>query len=299
MQPALFKDWRYRTVSLEQREIQPAAAVANDGQAETQPEDAGLLDTIIGRTRYSKSDKDLLRKTLCKDATQDQFDLFMRQCQRLQLDPFLKQAHLVVRKGQAALQVGVDGYRLLAARSREYAGNDAPLFEGEEKLAGGRTHPVKATVTVYRLVPGGGRLAFSASVLWSEFYPGDGAMGFMYREKPYLMLGKCAECQALRKAFPAETSGVVAEEDLEVSEDQQSPPMSKPLATLDQRKRLDKLRVSLGMDVAEMSGLISKQGFSFSSEMPTEAADELLRQLEGMLARRQSEQDQRQPGEEG
>jgi len=59
MQPALFRDWR-STLSLQQREVQPAAGVVAEGQAEAQAAgDAGLLDVVINRTRYTRADRDL------------------------------------------------------------------------------------------------------------------------------------------------------------------------------------------------------------------------------------------------
>jgi hypothetical protein len=105
-------------------------------------------------------------------------------------------------------QTGIDGYRLTAERSGGYAGSDEPTFDNEEK-------PRKATVTVYRLV-NGVRCPFTASARWDEFFPGE-KQGFMWKKMPCVMLGKCAEAQALRKAFPAELSDVYTKEELEQS----------------------------------------------------------------------------------
>ncbi len=298
MQPTFFNDWRQR-LQLEQREVQPAG----DGQAEAQPhvDHAEVLDQVIARTKYSKADRDLLRRTLCKDASEDQFALFMRYAERTGLDPFARQIHLVIRKGKACIQTGIDGLRLVADRTKRYAGNDAPVFEGEGQLPGGGAHPLQATVTVWKIVDGV-RQPFSATVRWQEFAPPlDLPDSFMWKKMAFNQLAKCAEAQALRKAFPADMAGVYTAEDLEAPED---PPSPRPpaRATIDQRRALDRLRIRLGMDSAEMLGLIAEQGFRSSADMTAEAAEELLVQLEGLAA----DQDikagrpgQRQPGEDG
>ena len=75
------------------------------------------------------------------------------------------------------------------------------------------TVPNKATVTVYKMLEGQ-RLPFTATARWSEYYPGE-KIGFQWRTKPYLMLGKCAESLALRKAFPKLLSGMYSAEEMD------------------------------------------------------------------------------------
>jgi hypothetical protein len=152
------------TLPLPQREVQPAA---NNGQAEQTTDERSLLDTIIGQTRYSKDDRDLIRRTLCKDASEDEFQMFMRYAERTGLDPFARQICLVKRKGRCAIQVQIDGYRLIADRTKQNAGNDEPVFDGEGELPNGRAHPLKATSTVWKLV-NGQRQPFTATVRWEE-----------------------------------------------------------------------------------------------------------------------------------
>lgn len=167
---------------------------------------------LVARIEFTDDKIDLLKRTICKGANNDEFELFLGQCNRTGLDPFAKQIHAVQRwdakqnRNIMAIQIGIDGYRLIADRTGKYAGNDDPVFDNEER-------PAKATVTVYKMV-GGVRCPFTATARWTEYYPGD-KLGFMWKSKPCLMLGKCAESLALRKAFPAELSGLYTDAEMD------------------------------------------------------------------------------------
>jgi phage recombination protein Bet len=155
---------------------------------------------------FTREQIDLIKQTVAKNTTDAQLKLFLYTARTRGLDPLLKQMHAVERKGEMAIQVGIDGLRLIAARTGDYAGNDEPVFiEGDK-------YPSKATVTVWRLVQGE-RRAFTDSAYWAEFYPDDSS-GFMWRKLPHVMLGKVAESRALRKAFPHETSGLYVDEEM-------------------------------------------------------------------------------------
>lgn len=160
---------------------------------------------------YSSSWIDLVKKQVAKDATDDELKLFLYHCKKTGLDPLQRQIYFQKRRSkngeQMTILTGIDGYRLTAQRTGEYAGNDDPIFDNEE-------NPRKATVTVYRFDKRGGRVAFSASARWDQYYPGD-TQGFMWRKMPHLMLGKCAEALALRKAFPQELGNVYTKEEME------------------------------------------------------------------------------------
>lgn len=149
----------------------------------------------------------LLKRTYAKDASTDEFALFVGVAKRSGLDPFTKQVHFVKRGGQMTVQTGIDGYRAIAERTGTLAGIDDATYDSEEN-----TLPKKATVTIYRRV-GDERVPFTASARWSEYFPGE-KMGFMWKKMPYLMLGKCAEALALRKAFPNDLSGLYTNEEM-------------------------------------------------------------------------------------
>lgn len=168
-------------------------------------------NALVLKSPEWESKIELIRRTVAKGATNDEMDIFLHQCRKTGLDPLAKQIYFQKRQNkktgesQMTIITGIDGYRLVAQRTGQYAGNDDPVFDDEAK-------PRKATVTVYRIV-GGIRCPFTASARWEQYYPGD-YLGFMWNKMPHLMLGKCAEALALRKAFPAELSGVYTAEEM-------------------------------------------------------------------------------------
>lgn len=170
---------------------------------------------------------DLIKTQVAKGATDEELLLFISVCKSAELDPILKQVHLVKRWDSrtgtevGAIQVGIDGFRSIAERSGQYAGSDDAVYRDEKPISITRkngqkvdfTAPGQATVCVYKLLKGQ-RCAFTATARWSEYYPGD-AQGFQWQRMPYLMLGKCAEALALRKAFPKQLSGLYAPEEMQ------------------------------------------------------------------------------------
>lgn len=158
---------------------------------------------------------ELIKRTVANGASSDELDLFLYQAKRAGLDPLARQIYFVKRKGRGTIQVGIDGLRLIADRTGLYAGNDDAVFENEDNGL-----PSRATVTVYKIVQGQ-RCPFSATARWQEYYPGDD-QGFQWRRMPHVMLAKCAEALALRKAFPMELSGLYVHEEMEQADRQAS-----------------------------------------------------------------------------
>ena len=177
----------------------------------------------------SWEDKLQLIREMYPNAKPAEIELFFHQAKRTGLDPLCRQIHLVPRKAKvwsggketyewrSTIQVGIDGYRAIADRTKLYAGNDDPVYdEGLNQAAmlkAGRMQPKTATVTVYKVV-GGVRCPFTATAQWEAYAPKDEGSGFMWRKMPFLMLGKCSEALALRKAFPAELSGVYTDDEM-------------------------------------------------------------------------------------
>ena len=151
---------------------------------------------------------ELLKQTICRGATDAEMRLFFYDCQRRGVHPLDKLIHFTKRGGKYTPITSIDFFRIRAQESKEFAGEEEPLYTEID----GRLESCK--YTVYRFVQGQ-RCQWTATARWREYYPGDGDQGFMWRKMPYVMLTKCAEALALRKAFPAELQGLYVKEEMD------------------------------------------------------------------------------------
>tara|TARA_R110000787_G_scaffold56326_3_gene129546 strand:+ start:98 stop:919 length:822 start_codon:yes stop_codon:yes gene_type:complete len=158
-----------------------------------------------------------IKETVANGASDNELKLFLYQCSRTGLDPLSRQIHFIKRGGKATIQTGIDGFRAIAERTGKYAGNDDYLFNNDmtmfDMLKAKMAHPITATSTVHKIV-GGVKVSFAATAIWEAYCP-QGGEGFMWKKMPYLMLGKCAEALALRKAFPNDLSGVYTDDEMQ------------------------------------------------------------------------------------
>ena len=171
------------------------------------------LAIIQTKDLLSPSDIEVLKQSKFKNFTDAEINYAKQVSSHLQLNPLINQIHFVKRldregKATIAIQVGIDGFRLAAERTGKYAGSDEPTFEYGTDI----TKPIKASVTVYKLIDGV-RCPFTGSARWDEYFPGD-KQGTMWRKMPHNQLAKCAESLALRKAFPAELSALRTDEEM-------------------------------------------------------------------------------------
>lgn len=178
---------------------------------------AGPAQAPALRYGFTSERVELVKRQVAKGATNDELDLFLYNCQRRGLDPLSRQIYFVKRGDKVSFQTAIDGFRLIADRTRLYAGSDDYRFDEGlneyQHIQTERGKPVTATVTVYKMVQGQ-RVPFTATGRWDEYYPGDRG-GMMWNKMPYLMLGKCVEALALRKAFPEELGGLYVKEEME------------------------------------------------------------------------------------
>jgi phage recombination protein Bet len=157
----------------------------------------------------------LARSTVAKGLDDDQFSLYIYNCKRQGIHPLDGLVIPIVRNDNEAggkrltFVSTVDLLRSRAAETNEYAGSD----DSEFQYVPPAKNPQESKVTVWRFVQGQ-KCSFTATARWEEYYPGE-KQGFMWRNKPHVMLGKCAEALALRKAFPKQLAGLYIPEELQ------------------------------------------------------------------------------------
>lgn len=170
---------------------------------------------------YTPEQVDLIKSLIAPKATNDELKLFLYQCQRTGLDALSRQIYAIHRKQKQgdtwiekmSIQTSIDGFRVIAERSGDYAGQDEPIFYYDEPAVLDRVK-----VSVYRFR---GEQRYCAAVgvaFWDEYVQKDFKTGQptgLWAKMPHTMLAKVAEALALRKAYPQDLSGLYTGDEME------------------------------------------------------------------------------------
>lgn len=176
-----------------------------------------------GVVSFDPAQMDVLRSIVGADFTDAEFDFFLAQCRRTNLDPFSKQIYAWKQQGKVITMTSIDGLRLIARRTGKYAGRTSVEWMTQQgawvdvwvKSIHGEV-PAAAKVTVVNRDDDFPTVSVAP---WDEFVmrKGDGSVTKMWLEKPAHMLAKVAEALALRAAFPNDLSGIYTDDEIETA----------------------------------------------------------------------------------
>lgn len=190
----------------------------------------GALTTLDGKNL------DLVRRTVAKDCDAAEFDQFIHICRAVRLDPLRRQIYAFVfnkqdpKKRQMTIVTSIAGYRAIADRTGAYRPGPTDVVT-DVTMADPATNPrgiSHAIATVYKHSHGEWH-EVTETAYWEEFAPlkevwqdnqptgkfvldpkKDG-----WRRMPRVMIEKCAEAKALRRAWPDDFAGLAMEDEME------------------------------------------------------------------------------------
>jgi phage recombination protein Bet len=192
----------------------------------------GSSAAAVASSQYTREQVDLIKRTVARGASDDEFAIFMSQARRLGLDPFAKQIYSIrrwnseTRQDESVTQTGIDGLRVVAERTGQYRPGPKPTYtyDREARL-------LSATASVYRWYPADQQWHLTEVDAYLDEYiqtRKDGSPTRFWSRMPRSQLAKCAEALALRRAFPLDLSGVYAHEEMPPLDEEDQPRQVAP-----------------------------------------------------------------------
>lgn len=211
----------------------------------------GVLTVATNQDFWDDKQLAALKQIGLENAPKGELGVFLHYCQRTGLDPFARQIYMIARGGKYTIQASIDGLRIVAQRSGRYLGQTSTLWCGEDGVWKDvwleKTPPVAAKVGVY--VQGNEHPTYAVAKFESYAVAYNGKLSGLWAKMPDLMIAKCAEALALRKAFPQDLSGVYTSEEMEQVDSQPvvKKPEPKAIAEVAQIQKVEQIDESEGL----------------------------------------------------
>lgn len=163
-----------------------------------------------------------LKNQIMPNASDGDLKLFAKFCAKTKLDPFSRQIYAINRGGRYTYQTSIDGFRVVAERSGLYEGQTPTYWcdeNGEWKDVWlSNKAPCAAKVGVYKKGHREATWAVAKFSSYAQVY--NGKLSGLWAKMPEVMIAKCAESLALRKAFPNDLSGMYTDEEMSQADNQ-------------------------------------------------------------------------------
>ena len=190
-------------------------------------------------------------RQMCQDLTDDEFEQYLDTIERRRLDPFARQIYYTKRGNKVQVEATIDGFRVIAERAGDYAGQEGPLWCGADgKWVDVWLSPEPPRAAKVGVLRQGFKGPLWSVANWDSYAQANSPM---WKKMGPLMIAKCAEALALRKAFPQELAGLYTADEMEqtapaaapesAKETAPKPPVKAPAPgmTTEQRERLIEL----------------------------------------------------------
>lgn len=142
-----------------------------------------------------------LRNTIAKNATNEEFAIFLQFCKSTGLNPFKKEIWFIKTNSGPQIMTGINGFWAIANNHQMFDGAEEDIEYDEKGV------PNRAICKIYRKDR---RFPSVGIALLREYKKNSPIWGQMTS----VMLSKCAASIAIRKAFPQELNGLYTEEEM-------------------------------------------------------------------------------------
>ena len=236
----------------------------------------------IAKIEFNPETIALIKSSVAQGATDAELNLFLYQAKRSGLDPLTRQIYFIKMDGRPVIMASIDGFRVIADRSGDYAGQDEPIFIYD---ANQPNVLLCCKVKVYKWHGKDRFLAATGVAYWKEYYrPSYTGKPGSWDKMPHVMISKVAESKALRQAFPQDLSGFYTPEEMEQGKEEAgSEPAARPavLATEFQTRKIFALGQSLGKTGDETKEIVKKY-FKLASfkDLSLPQASQLIESME-------------------
>lgn len=224
-----------------------------------------------GQLQLTQRHLELIKTQIAKNATPEEFDLFVMMARKTRLDPLMRQLYFMKYRDRKASEkngcrcgwnectcgktvyspatyiTSIDGYRIIAHRTGDFAGVDEPTYQYDDK-----NRMTGCTIKVYRK---SSERPFAANADFAEYNTGKQ----MWEKMPKTMIAKVAEALALRKAFPNDLSGIYTQEEMDqATKTEAIPAKTVQMITKDQALRIKAILTRKGT-IEQLKTFVAKQ----------------------------------------